>query len=53
MDENATKSMRINDRISPIEHIRLERLKNKFGLSGSEIRRLAMDEFYKKTFPDG
>jgi hypothetical protein len=52
MDENATKSKRINDRITPVEHIRMERLKNKLGLSGSEIRRLAMDDFYKKTFPD-
>jgi hypothetical protein len=51
MDENATKSRVIIDRITPVEHIRIEQLKHKLGLSGSEIRRIAMKEFYKKHFP--
>ena len=52
LDENATKSRRIDFRLSPREVINFNKLEYKSGLSKTEIFREAMRDYYKKIFPD-
>lgn len=52
LDENATKSRRVDFRVSPREMVDINKLEFKTGLNKSGIFREALRDYYKKHFPD-